>query len=266
MQNRFIRPLTVVASVALVAFAAPLIQARPASTPATAPANVEACKSCHGPQGISLSGGTPNLAGQKAPYLELQLKAFRSKDRKNDLMNAIAAQLSDSDIHDLAAYWSSLPATPAANPPGTTPAGPAIPSRMMMPANFPAGFTLYQTVSEDGTITRRYANIPAWKAAKAGQPLPDGSIILQVSYKAEKDASGQEKAGAIVSIAGMESRAGWGTAIPVLLRNGNWDYAIFAPDGKRRDQLNQAPCLACHKPAEGTSYVFTLDKLRAAAK
>jgi hypothetical protein len=63
----------------------------------------------------------------------------------------------------------------------------------------------------------------------------------------------------------MESRAGWGDAIPVLLRNGDWDYALFAPDGKRRDQLNQAPCLACHKPQEPNSYVFTMDKLRKAA-
>ena len=46
--------------------------------------------------------------------------------------------------------------------------------------------------------------------------------------------------------------------------HGDWDYALFGPDGKRRDQLNQAPCLACHKPQETNSFVFTLDKLRKA--
>ncbi len=74
---------------------------------------MEACKACHGPQGISRNPTFPNLAGQKAEYLEVQLKAFKAKDRKNDFMNAIAAQLSEGDIHDFALFWSSLPAAPA---------------------------------------------------------------------------------------------------------------------------------------------------------
>ena len=260
------RSLLIVGRLALAAVVG--VIARPVhaqSTAPPAPAAVEACKACHGPQGVSRNPTFPNLAGQKADYLEAQLKAFKAKDRKNDFMNAIAGQLSDDDIHNFAHYWSSLPATPAPDPPGAAPAGPAVPSRMTMPANFPAGFTVYQTESEGGTITRRYANSIAWRAAKAGLPLPAGSILFQVSYKAEKDASGNEVVGAVTSYSAMESRAGWGKAIPVLLRNGDWDYALFAPDGTRRDQLNQAPCLACHKPREADSYVFTLDKLRAAA-
>ena len=111
------------------------------------------------------------------------------------------------------------------------------------------------TQATGDTTTRRYANSIAWQAAKARQPLPSGSILLQVSYKA----------GAIQSYSAMESRAGWGKTIPDLLRNGDWDYALFSADGTRRDQLNQAPCLACHKPQEANSYVFTLDALRKAA-
>jgi hypothetical protein len=63
----------------------------------------------------------------------------------------------------------------------------------------------------------------------------------------------------------MESRVGWGNTIPTLLRNGDWDYALFSAEGTRRNELNQAPCLACHKPQEANSYVFTLDALRKAA-
>jgi len=230
----------------------------------TVPSTVEACKACHGTQGISRNPTFPNLAGQKAEYLEAQLKAFKARDRRNDYMNVIAGQLSEADIHEFAQFWSGLPATPAPESAAAAPAGPAIPSRMTMPADFPKGFTVYQTQTEDGAITRRYANSIAWKAAKAGQPLPNGSILFQVSYKAEKDSSGKEVAGAVQSYSSMESRAGWGSGIPVLLRNGDWDYALFGPDGKRRDQLNQAPCLACHKPQETNSFVFTLDKLRKA--
>src|ERR1700744_5107588 len=85
------------------------VQCVPAQGMQAAPPNVEACRACHGPAGISVNPAIPNLAGQKPAYLEAQLKAFRSKDRKNDFMNAIAAQLNDTEIHDFAAFWSGMP-------------------------------------------------------------------------------------------------------------------------------------------------------------
>jgi hypothetical protein len=128
-----------------------------------------------------------------------------------------------------------------------------------------------RAITSVGALAINCVNVPAvnnsiaWKAAKARQPLPSGSIILSVSYEAQKDAAGKEIAGAIQSYSAMESRSGWGNTVPLLLRNGDWDYALFSADGKRRDQLNQAPCLACHKPQEANSYVFTLELLRKAA-
>lgn len=71
--------------------------------------------------------------------------------------------------------------------------------------------------------------------------------------------------GPITSYAGMEARAGRGAAIPALLRNGNWDYALFDAQRARNERLNQAPCLACHRPQEPNSYVFTMPALRAHA-
>jgi cytochrome c553 len=228
----------------------------------TAPNNVEACRACHGPAGVSLNPTIPNLAGQKPAYLEAQLKAFRSKDRKNNFMNVIAAQLNDANIHDLAAYWSSMSAEATPEGPGHGPVSSAIHSRMQFPKAFPAGFALYQTETEEGTMTRRYANAAAASAARAGKQLPDGSVILQVSYKVQKDAAGKDIAGPVQSYAGMESHSKWGNDIPLLLRNENWDYALFTADGKRQDQLNEAQCLACHKPKESDSYVFTMLQLR----
>jgi len=231
---------------------------------APAPLNVEACKACHGPAGVSLNPTIPNLAGQKPAYLESQLKAFHSKERKNDLMNAIAAQLTDTEMHTLAAFWSSLPAIPSeAN--GKASVSAAIHSRMEFPRNFPAGFTVYQTVIEDGVMTKRYVNAVAWEAARAGRKLPNGSVVLQVSHQVQQDAAGKKIAGAVQSYAGMELRDNWGKDIPLLLRNENWDYALFAADGKRHDELNQAQCLACHKPQETDNYVFTMKQLREAS-
>jgi cytochrome c553 len=228
------------------------------------PAGVEACKACHGPQGISSSDTIPNLAGQKMNYLEAQLSAFKNGDRKNNFMTVIAGQLSDADLHAFAQYWSAQ-AVPA---PQSAKSSPAIPSRMTMPANFPAGYTLYQTVDDkdQGVISKRYANATAMRAARSGGALPDGSSIVQVTYSAMPDASGKLLQGNLQSYAGMEARAGWGEKVPALLKNGNWDYATFKASGERNDGLNQALCLACHKPAAGDSYVFSIKPLREAAQ
>ena len=66
------------------------------------------CAACHGLKGISLLPDYPNLAGQKAAYLEKSLQAFRDGSRVNATMNAMAARLTDREIADLAAYFSSL--------------------------------------------------------------------------------------------------------------------------------------------------------------
>ena len=66
------------------------------------------CAGCHGADGISANPLWPNLAGQKAPYLVKQLKAFRDGVRQDPMMSAMARPLSDVDIENLAAYYSSL--------------------------------------------------------------------------------------------------------------------------------------------------------------
>lgn len=66
------------------------------------------CGACHGVNGISPNEMWPNLAGQKEAYLVAQMKAFRDGQRTNPMMAPMAAMLSDTDIADLAAYYSSL--------------------------------------------------------------------------------------------------------------------------------------------------------------
>ncbi|OED43842.1 hypothetical protein AB833_02785 [Chromatiales bacterium (ex Bugula neritina AB1)] len=71
------------------------------------------CAACHGANGVSLIPNYPNLAGQKSAYLVAQLKAFKSGARKgasSAIMAPMAAGLSDADMANLAAYYSSLPA------------------------------------------------------------------------------------------------------------------------------------------------------------
>jgi cytochrome c553 len=68
------------------------------------------CSACHGADGNSLSPLWPNLAGQAAPYIVAQLKAFKASLRSDPLMSPQAMNLTDEDIADLAVYFESLPA------------------------------------------------------------------------------------------------------------------------------------------------------------
>jgi cytochrome c553 len=72
------------------------------------------CAACHGPSGVSAADMFPNLAGQKQAYISKQLKAFREGSRTDPLMSGMAKPLSDEDIENLAAYFSSQSAAPAA--------------------------------------------------------------------------------------------------------------------------------------------------------
>jgi hypothetical protein len=59
----------------------------------------------------------------------------------------------------------------------------------------------------------------------------------------------------------MARDVGWGKDIPEMLRNENWNYAIFSTDKQHRPGVNQAECLACHKPLNSVGSAFTLKQL-----
>ena len=67
-----------------------------------------ACAMCHGPQGIAVAPDTPNLAGQPSSYIAEQLKAYRGGARKHEIMSLMAKPLTDADIANLAAWFSSI--------------------------------------------------------------------------------------------------------------------------------------------------------------
>ena len=65
------------------------------------------CAACHGADGNSAAADYPKLAGQHATYLASTLKAYREGSRANAIMAGMAAALSDDDIADLAAYYTT---------------------------------------------------------------------------------------------------------------------------------------------------------------
>lgn len=76
--------------------------------PQAGKAKAGVCAACHGADGNSNSPQWPNLAGQHADYLYAQLKHFKSGERQNAIMAGQVANLSDQDMQDLAAYFSTL--------------------------------------------------------------------------------------------------------------------------------------------------------------
>jgi cytochrome c553 len=72
------------------------------------------CSICHGRGGTTSSELFPHLAGEPAPYLVNQLKAFRDKTRSDEnakrFMWGIARRLTDENIEQLAAFYESQPA------------------------------------------------------------------------------------------------------------------------------------------------------------
>ena len=73
----------------------------------------QACAGCHGADGNSANPKLyPNLAAQAPAYLELQLANFKSGERPNPAMQAVATSLSPSDMRDLGAYYGAQVAHP----------------------------------------------------------------------------------------------------------------------------------------------------------
>jgi hypothetical protein len=186
-------------------------------------------------------------------------------------MNAIAAQLSADDVANVAAYFSSLPGARDASKSALLPN--VAKSRVAFPDGYKETFVKYDTINFPATKQVRYyyANKAAAQAAKAGKALPDGSYLFAEVYTAKLDADKNPVKGAdgffvpekLVAYTAMQSGAGWGSEFPEMLKNGDWNYAVFSTEKQPRP-VNQAECLACHKPLDKASYAFTLKELAAA--
>jgi cytochrome c553 len=65
------------------------------------------CAGCHMADGNSVNGMWPKLAGQHESYIIKQLQDFKAGDRVDPTMAPMAAGLSEDDMANLAAFYSS---------------------------------------------------------------------------------------------------------------------------------------------------------------
>jgi plastocyanin len=136
--------------------------------------------------------------------------------------------------------------------------------KVAFPANYKSG-VLYNVVDREDQkeVHELYTTREALEAAKAGKPLPSGTVITSANYKALldpqgnpiRDAKGNFLAGELWRFAVMEKRSGWGAEYPDNLRNGEWEFAAFTPDGKFNAQIETKACLECHKPHDQLDHV-----------
>ena len=267
-------------ALACAAFAALAVSGGATAQPAAA--NIEAgkaraqavCAACHGANGISIADAIPNLAGQRVAYLESQLRAFKAGTRKQASMSAIAAQLAPADITDVAAYFGGLTPTNLAAKSEQLPQ--LLKTQVTFPEGYKSTYRMYQTLNRPDINQVRYlwANPVAWQAARDGKPMPLGSVLLLEQHAAKLDADKKPVTGPdgffvadrLLAYSLMANGDGWGKDFPEMLRNADWNYALLNADMKARPGVSQADCLACHKPLDKVSYLFSLEPLTAAAK
>jgi cytochrome c553 len=150
------------------------------------------CAACQGANGVSVSDGIPNLAAQRAGYIEARLKAFKDGTRQaagavgpTPSMAAMAPQLNAEDIANVAAYFASQPGAASGAKPALLPN--IAKTRVTFPEGYKEAFTKYHTINFPSTRQVRYfyANTVAVAAARAGKPLPDGFGPLRGSVCGE---------------------------------------------------------------------------------
>ena len=118
-------------------------------------------------------------------------------------------------------------------------------------------------------IREAYINPEALKQFRPGEPFPSGTVITLSIFKARldeegrllRDPNGRLVRGTIDRIVVMEKRTGWGIEYPDDIRNGEWEYERFRPDGTRELTANITGCFQCHKPFDKIDFVFTIQEI-----
>jgi len=148
--------------------------------------------------------------------------------------------------------------------------------KVAFPENFAKG-VMYTTVdrADNKQYRELFVSPAAIEAAKKGEPLPSGTIITIVQYKAQldaqgnpaKDANGRFVKSDLIGYGVMEKRTGWGAEYPPEVRNVLLQYEASTTEKRVNEKANLTGCFQCHKPLpSGQDFVFSYEKMKTAAK
>ncbi len=136
---------------------------------------------------------------------------------------------------------------------------------------FPAGYSswpvfLANVQRPDAKQVRDLYINPTGASVADGQRFPNGTTMVMELYKAKLDgdtpvagADGKMVKGEMAKIFVMQKGEGWGQSVPEPLRNGNWVFSAFGPDGKPLAE-DFSTCRACHAPVAGRDFTHRLDE------
>ena len=145
------------------------------------------------------------------------------------------------------------------------------PERVAFPEDFADSYVLYLQVDRPDRkrVRLMYVDPAAHAEAKAGEPLPDGTVLVMADKDAELDGEGNPvigpdgrfvASGDFTNVFVMEKRAGWGATQPPDMRNGDWDYAWYLPDGTPSPDAEYGGCFGCHAYRADRDFTFTYAK------
>ncbi len=209
----------------------------------------------------------------------------------------LGAELSGDEIDAIAAFLNALTGdqpqirTPTLPPPGLETPHPEFAvdfnptsvsyvaasvetpgsERVTFPADYASDFAHFMTSErwDNNQVRELFANEVALEAAAEGGDLPDGAVLAMEVYGAKVDdedepildADGKMIAEELKLVAVMEKGDGWGDAYPDHLRNGDWEYAFFTPEGELMDDVDTDACRECHLPYAEDDFVIHREQL-----
>jgi hemoglobin len=102
---------------------------------------------------------------------------------------------------------------------------------------------------------------PSGAKTNQGQPFPNGTVMVMELYKVkmngeaiETGPDGKFVKGDLAKVFVMGKGEGWGQDVPDSLKNGNWVFAAYGPDGKALAE-DFTKCRACHAPLAAKDFV-----------
>ncbi|HML12527.1 MAG TPA: cytochrome P460 family protein [Xanthobacteraceae bacterium] len=143
--------------------------------------------------------------------------------------------------------------------------------KVAFPESYAKGVHYFTVDKPSKQVHEFYAAPAAIDAARKGEPMPEGTVLVGVQYNAKLDAEGNPVKGPdgrfvkadLRAYAVMEKRKGWGTDYPEDKRNGEWEYRVFNADKTPNEKINYGVCFDCHRPQASHDYVYSYDDLKA---
>lgn len=145
------------------------------------------------------------------------------------------------------------------------------PERVTLPEDYRTRLVIYTRVDRPdrspAVVRFMYTQPETLERARAGEPLPDGTLIVMEDHKAlaredgtpVRDAQGRfVPTSEITNVFAQQKGEGWGEAYAADKRNDDWEYAWFTPELSLRTDRSMDGCFACHQRRSGQDYNFTL--------